>query len=339
MFTRRIACDVSGGLKIRSSSNLRIGLASRAIRLRERYARDQNGATLVYVTMLMGVAIGLTGLSIDLSAYYLTRQQAQSAADASALTAAYQLPNQALATQAAQTAPVAPNNAQFNNAPGAVAIASVTFYQSIPTDDDDPITNGVVAGPTDTARYVHVETAQVVQRPFVLAALGLGSETFTAEATATKGRATCNLTPLAICSPDEQNFNPSNYFGKQIAVKAGGGGSWAPGNWGLLDTARRLAIDTCRSPNMIAGISGLPVCLNAQDGVDTKPGNVASLRSAFNVRLDIYQNPGFKNERNNPNFPPAEDVTKGISPENPSCNKYSQTARRYAHAARYGHRC
>ncbi len=284
--------------------------------------RDESGATLVYATVIMAVAIGLTGLSLDLSAYYLTRQQAQSAADAAALAAAYQLPDKTLATQAAQTAPVTTNNAQFNKTPGAVTIASVTFYKSIPADDDDPLTD--VAGPTDVARYVHVVTSQLIQRPFVLQALGLGEETFTAEATATKGEAKCNVTPLAICSPDEAGFNPANYYGKQVAVKAGGGGSWAPGNWGLLDTpgGSQSANDLA---DMLAGISGLPTCLNDIDGVDTKPGNVSRVRTAFNVRLDMYENPGYKGESGNPNFPPAENVAKGISPDNPSCNKYSKT--------------
>lgn len=285
-----------------------------------RFFDDQSGATLVYATVIMGVAIGLTGLSLDMSAYYLTRQQAQSAADAAALAAAYQLPNQTLATQAAQTSPVATNEAQFNKTPGNITIAQVNFYKSIPADDDDPLTD--VAGPTETARYVQVITSQVVQRPFILTALGLGEDAFTAEAVARKGQAKCNLTPLAICSPDEANFNPSSYFGKQIAVKAGGGGAWAPGNWGLLDDPNGSQ-STTDLAEMIAGISGLPVCIDDSDGVDTKPGNVASLRTAFNVRMDKYENPHFKSKANDPDFPPAANVTKGEVPSNPSCNKWN----------------
>lgn len=295
--------------------------------MRKNIFRDESGATLIYVTILAGVAIGLTGLSLDVSAYYLTRQQAQSAADAAALAAAYQLPNQIFATQAAQTAPVASNDQQFSKNPGAITIAQVNFYQTIPADDDDPITNGTPASPTQTASYVHVVTSQLTQRPFILQALGLGEEVFVAEAVATKGRAICNTTPLAICNPAEAGgnigapFNASAYFGKQIVVRAHGGGntSWAPGNFGYLD-APNAGQGTPALAAMIGGLGGAPQCYGAN--ADTKPGAVVSLRTAFNVRFDMYENPFMGGKKNNANFPPAQNVTKGKVPSNPSCNGF-----------------
>lgn len=297
----------------------------------KRFFRDTSGATLVYATIIMGVAIGLTGLSLDMSAYYLTRQQAQSAADAAALAAAYQLPNQALAIQAAQTAPVAVNEQQFSKNPGDVTIAQVNFFKTIPADDDDPLTD--VAGPTEKARYVQVITSQLIQRPFLLAALGLGEDAFTAEAVATKGKAKCSTTPLWMCMPGSSwtgSSDPETWVGRQILVKYGPGStSWAAGNYGLLADpdgnkgANALA-------DLLGGTSGLDACLVGEevDTATTATGVKNSLRNAFNVRFDVYEG-NMNSKKSDPDFPPAENVTKGYfgTSGNPPCNQYDFTAR------------
>lgn len=300
----------------------------------KRFFRDKSGATLVYATVIMGVAIGLTGLSLDMSAYYLTRQQAQSAADAAALAAAYQLPNQALAIQAAQTAPVAVNEQQFSKNPGDITIAEVNFYKTIPADDDDPLT-GKVTDPADTSvRYVQVITQQVVQRPFVLAALGLGEDAFTAEAVATKGVAKCSSTALWMCMPDQSwtgSLDPKTWIGRQILVKYGPGStSWAAGNYGLLadpngnSGANALA-------ELIGGPNSLDICVVDQveiDNFETATGVKNSLRNAFNVRFDIYEG-NMSGKKNAAGFAPAENVTKGYfgTSGNPPCNSYDFTDR------------
>ena len=82
-----------------------------------------------------------------------------------------------------------------------------------------------------------------------------------------------------------------------------------PGNFGLLEP----------SPDCGTGAPGVAKCIAQIDGqtcystlVELKTGqNMGYVKSGINVRFDMYQNPGFKSEKNDPNYPPAPNVTKG----------------------------
>jgi hypothetical protein len=107
-------------------------------------------------------------------------------------------------------------------------------------------------------------------------------------------------------------------------MKASQGNSWTNGNWGLLDTPGGSQ-SAASLANMLAGVNGLPQCIGA-GGVDTKPGNVASISPAFNVRFDMYENlPGNVNHRNSAGYPPAEHVQKGRN-GNSTCSSYTTIA-------------
>ena len=128
-----------------------------------------------------------------------------------------------------------------------------------------------------------------------------------------KGAAICQVTPLFMCLPGGASFDPTAWIGHQVLMKAAQGNSWTNGNWGLLDTPGGSQSSAALAA-MIAGVNGLPQCIDSA-GVDTKPGNVASISAAFNVRLDIYENlPGNINYRTTAGFAPAENVTKGMKP-------------------------
>ena len=96
---------------------------------------------------------------------------------------------------------------------------------------------------------------------------------------------------------------------RQIEMRRGGGGDgqYSPGNYGFLDNptlgnganALRDAI-AMESPN---------ACFK-QSGVDTKPGFVASVRDAVNVRFDLYEH-SMSSAKNDPNLRPAMNVRKG----------------------------
>jgi len=291
-----------------------------------RFWRDESGAALVYVTILMVTLIGLAGIAIDSGRLFNLRLEAQKAADAAALAGAWQLDGtlagSQLADQAARTAPVVTNNQKFGNAPAAISIASTAFFANAPASDDTPMT--AAPPPYD---FIQVTTTAVAQNVTLLQALaGLGlpvTTNVTATAVAHKGQAICQVTPLFMCLPDPANFDPNAWIGHQVLMKAAQGNSWTNGNWGLLDTpggsqsAGQLA-------SMIAGSNGLPQCIGT--GVDTKPGNVASISPAFNIRFDMYENlPGNVNYRTTPGYPPAENVTKGKKRTNNSCNAYTNT--------------
>lgn len=64
-------------------------------------AEDRRGAVIIYVTLGLTVFLGFSALAIDGSYLYLMSNRAQSAADAAALAAASQLPDQATASDTA----------------------------------------------------------------------------------------------------------------------------------------------------------------------------------------------------------------------------------------------
>jgi Flp pilus assembly protein TadG len=66
-----------------------------------KFVSDQRGAVIVYVTIGLGVFMGFSALAIDGSYLFLMSNRAQSAADAAALAAASQLPDEAAAESVA----------------------------------------------------------------------------------------------------------------------------------------------------------------------------------------------------------------------------------------------
>jgi hypothetical protein len=147
---------------------------------------------------------------------------------------------------------------------------------------------------------------------------------------ARKGRAVCQITPLAICNPAEAvngvgaEWDPTAYYGTQILVRQhqGQGASWAPGNFGFLDVpgfgngAGGLA-------NAL-GTGGSPICFGTN--VTTEPGQTNGARAALNTRFDMYENPFFRNADRDPNFPPAENVIKGYDTSGNYCNQPQPSA-------------
>ncbi len=247
-----------------------------------RFWRDENGATLIYVSLIILMLTGITGLALDSGRLFSLRHEIQKAADAAALAGAWQLDGTLLGSQnadaAARTAPVAPNNQKFGSTPGAIAIASTSFWRGIPASDDTALT--LAAPPYD---YIEVTTSAVAHNTILMRVMGAAAtSTVTGKAVARKGQSRCQQTPLFMCLPGGAAFDPAANIGRQVLMKAGGGNNWTNGNWGLLDTPSGSQ-STGALANMIAGINGLPQCIST--GISTKPGNVASLAPAFNVRL------------------------------------------------------
>lgn len=287
---------------------------------RQNLSKHEGGATLVYVALMIFVMLGVIGLSYDLGRHYILSSELQKAADAAAVAGAYQLDpdgDQAqVATRVAAAVtgtPVAQNSQKLGATDGAVGIAAINLLETIPADDDTAISAGDLGPPYN---YVEVRTQSVVGNNVFGRLLGQPDQiTLEATAVARKGRAVCQVTPLAVCNPAEATggpgaaFNASDFYGKQILVRQhqGAGTQWAPGNFGFLDVpgfgsgARGLA--------GALGIGGAPICFGTN--VTTEPGQTNGARNALNTRFDMYENPFFKNADRDPNFPPAENVTKG----------------------------
>lgn len=289
---------------------------------------DERGSVIIYVSIIITVLIGLVGMAIDFSRYYNSHSEAQSAADAAALAAASQLDGSlsaiTRATNAAMTTPLVSNTQTFAtgaDAGGTVAISSIRFLTNLPADDASPITAGFVTTDPIAARFVEVTTEPLVHNNMFLIAVGVaGSGTFSATAVAGMTSVICDITPLMICNPAEADppdglgvgasFNPDDWRGRQIVAKQSGPDStWGPGIFGLLDVpdvgqgAKEVA-------EMLASLIPPSQCYTTK--VDIRPGSVASVRTSFNTRFDMYENPHFGGaSSSNPLYRPARNVTKG----------------------------
>ncbi len=285
------------------------------------FSKNEDGAVLIYVTLILAAFIGVGGLALDAGRAFTLREEMQQAADAAALAGAWQLDGTtagAARGDGAARAVVANSQKWASGGSTAVSIgagtAGVQFLATVPSSDDAALTF-TTAGPYD---YVWVKTTAANFDPWFMRIFGFNAATqVAAEAVAKKGSSQCQVTPLFVCLPGGASFDPTAWIGHQVLMKAAQGNSWTNGNWGLLDTpggsqsAGALA-------SMIAGVNGLPQCIDS-GGVDTKPGNVASISAAFNVRLDVYENlPGNVNYQNTPGYAPAEHVQKGTN-QSASC--------------------
>ncbi len=95
-----------------------------------------------------------------------------------------------------------------------------------------------------------------------------------------------------------------------IQLKAkGGSGHWTPGNFGLLDPPGNKQGTPAVMEN-IATASPLG-CFSTM--VDLRTGAASNpISKAFNVRFDMYENPGYGgNKKNLSKYKPAPNVTKG----------------------------
>ena len=157
---------------------------------------------------------------------------------------------------------------------------------------------------------------------------GTTTNSVTAGASAVAGmnQTVCKFTPMFICNPYE-NPDGSMSYGQAtqallnamanpamrrrlIQMRQGGGGG--------LSTAREITaswIRLCsataptRLRDAIAMVSP-PACFG-QNGVDTKPGFIASVRAAVNVRFDIYEGP-MNGSRERPEFPSGDERAQGL---------------------------
>lgn len=287
---------------------------------------DQEGVTLVYVTLIAAVLMGLAGLVIDGARLVTTNTQLQSAADAAALAAATQLDGRpdaiTRATNAAQSSSLIQNTQTFATGSPNVTIAQIRFLKSLPPRRD-PIGSSHLTSDPFEARFVEVTTAVRTQNNWFIMAVGAAATSSTS-ATAVAGftQVVCQVAPLAICNPAEtiatgEPFDSNTWRGRQIVVKASGPSTaWTPGNFALVD------VEGTQSAQGIADLLAADrpsACVSSR--IDLKPGQTMGTKTALNVRFDIYENPFFGgSEKNNARYRPARNVTKGYVSSGNVCN-------------------
>jgi Flp pilus assembly protein TadG len=298
--------------------------ASKLVSLLAACWRDQTGAALVYVTVMMGVLVGFAALSVDLGRITTTHTQARSAAEAAALAAASQLDGTGdaitRATNAAITTPLVQNQQNLAQSPGTVTISALRFLNGLPAGTPSLPANPAELDPFVTtdpleARFVEATTQVLTQNNMFAQAIG-GGATANTRASAVAGftQVVCKTVPLAVCNPAEAAltgapFDLAVWRGRQVLVKASGpSSSWVPGDFGLVDIAGLQS-----APAIAEALASTDpdVCVNSL--VDLKPGQTQGARNALNTRFDMYDNPFFGgNERTQERFRPARNVTKGL---------------------------
>jgi len=263
--------------------------------------RNTDGAVAPTIALSLIALVAVGGVAFDYSRLATMHTELQQAADQAALAAASQLDTSsgACARAGAAAAQLLNNQTYFGNygsgrqvtvasETACDATGSVKFYQSYDQTTDTP---GAAATSDANAKFV-VVTVDARQAKYALTPIvgALSSGNIAATAVATLGSgAICKIPPLMICNPAETGsvltFDPSTYRGRGLKLEAGGGGSWAPGNYGYLDFGNGApTVEKAMGSN----VDNDP-CVDAAT-VQTKPGNTASAPAGINTRFDMYDN-------------------------------------------------
>jgi len=257
------------------------------------FLKNEQGGLTIYSAMFAAIGIGAGAVAIDYGRMELLRTEMQHAADASALSGVVQLTGQDGAMIRADK--VAFNAmSQKSNIPGAgtgvsLAVKETKFYSEyFPTP---------VEAATDLeAKFMEVtlqpQTVNLMFAP-VLNMFGGGSgstSTLNARAVARVKPFVCHAPPLMMCDLSEEDpvLDPakSANIGRQVVLKEpqSGGGTWAPGNFGLLSL-----------PDGSSGAADISVALAATkpndcyeiDVITATGSKTDKVKEAMNVRFDI----------------------------------------------------
>ena len=276
-----------------------------------RFFRDESGASAALYALALPALVGMVGLGFDYSRLVSLDTELQNAADHAALAGATQLDQTTgsigRATVAARNG-LATNSTYFANDGEGTTVAigaagtGVFFYATLNDAENDSNRLDATAASADTsARFIRVlvdaRTAEYALTPVV----GAFSDTIAAEAVAGIGSALCRTPPLMICNPTEPlnntnknlPFDADAYEGIGLFLKGGangGGGAWAPGNFGYLDTIPGTGGGT---PDLRKALGwdippGECVSKSANDSVDTDTGNKTDIADSINTRFDIW---------------------------------------------------
>ncbi len=267
------------------------------------FSRNRSAAVSIYAAFAGTLALSGGVLALDIGRVVVLRSQMQNAADAAALSGAAQLDGQsdAITRGTAAASGAISNSTNLSDTSGAFTIQSLTFYDG--TDPTPVVT-------TDGSDAVYVEltlaprTISIFLAP-VLQSISSGSiaEQFTLEASARAAISiiTCAAPPFMACNPSEggdaaDDLLDEDNAGRQLLTKSGpGGGSLAPGNFGLLCPSS----GNCGASNVSNALANDPgLCYTSE--VTTSPGvQTQQARNGINARLDE----GNKNPKN-----PAQNI-------------------------------
>jgi Flp pilus assembly protein TadG len=273
------------------------------------FRNDESAAVAPTIALSLFALIAVGGIGFDYARMMAMDSELQNAADQAALAAATQLDGEADARSRATTAAqsLVTNSTLFSNDDvGSRAISMETdgevnvFFYSIlgyTNGKIDKAKSSLSLSDAD-ANFVEVttteRTANFALTPIVAA---ISSATLDATAWAGVGSSICNVPPVMICNPQETNtnlgFDATALIGTGInLVSSGnGGGAWAPGNFGYLDTGSSVSNPIIELKQAL-GWEVPPGDCVSQNGVKTRTGAVTPVTDAINTRFDIYGQSG-----------------------------------------------
>jgi Putative Flp pilus-assembly TadE/G-like len=299
----------------------------RIVRLIKVLKDDTTGIILPYVTMMLVVIIGVALLALDGARYMSLQTQLQNGADALALAGAAELDRLPDAETRAVNAinNLITNSTLFGSGVDQnVQVSQIQFYSQLPANDATPLIFGTLTGDATTARFLSV-AVKPVKLPTILPLLMSGSNPMTVGATAVAGfdQVVCQVTPLFVCNPHELPGMGYEQATRALEEAVGDpsvrrrlirlrqyGNSLEPyvaGDYGFLLPAL-LGGEMVEVTDALARVH--PGICFALRGVNFRPGYVATVGEALNVRFDIYER-SMISRRNDNNYRPAENVRKG----------------------------
>ncbi|MFC3080039.1 pilus assembly protein TadG-related protein [Phenylobacterium terrae] len=303
-----------------------MGIAKRISRL----LRDERGGMALWAGLLAPVLVGFGALSVDVARMYNLDADLQTAADSLARAGAIELDGRsdAIARSTAAINNLVDNEQRLADAgAGEVQVANLRFLKGLPPSDDAPITAGYVTADSKEARYVEVNVAPTAITTVFPPSLvrGLVRSQLTAQAVGGRKSGMCGAAPLFICNPYEGTgqtlevaLESRAVRGRLVQLRAKGGGNaaYGPGNFGFLEPPGGRGANELR--DMMGQVSP-DACYDAA-GVILRTGQISSVSQGLNTRFDLYDG-NFSGKRNDPDYAPARNVTKGYTyTGNNACN-------------------
>lgn len=279
--------------------------------------RTQTGITLVLISLVMLILLGVAAFSIDINHQVLNKTRLQNAVDAAALSAAVvadETGDVALAETAARTTLANFATSDWN---GELSFDTENTLVTFSHDLETFVAAASFSPPSGQDDiYVRVASFDIELEQFLSQIFGIGKNV---SASAVAGRSasidyTCNLTPIAMCgdpSSDAGNawgyqtssvdiLNPADNSPDQVhELKIGSQGStdMGPGNFQLLDFGQS------GGGKGKGGGGGASVvrdalagkyngCAGIGETVTTKPGNtIGPVAQGLNTRLNDFSGP------------------------------------------------
>lgn len=271
--------------------------------------RTQKGITLVLISMVLLILLGVAAFGIDLNHQVLNKTRLQNAVDAAALAGAVAADENGdvVAAEAVATATLNDISASSGNSELVFDDSNISITFSLDRATFvDAASFTAPAGAYDI--YVRVAVTEIGLTQFLSGVFGINKNI---SASAMAGRSagftqSCNLTPIAMCgeptgsAEDAWGYKPANYdpnvdtdpsLVHELKVGDQNNTDMGPGNFQLLDFGQGTG--NSGAALVRDALSGAyNGCAAIGDTVTTKPGNSAGpVAQGLNVRLNDFSGP------------------------------------------------